>query len=106
MEDILYGIAHGTGFGAMGLFVGRVLRPCYIYVRSDKGVIYTTMLTKKNAEKKRGAHFWELAFCIPKNKNAEKKTRSPFLGSRCPERPRFSQFGQNNEEKRIVFEKA
>ena len=37
-------------------------------------------------------------------KNAE-KTRSPFLGSRCPERPRFSQFGQNNEEKHSVFEK-
>ena len=27
------------------------------------------------------------------------------MGSRCPERPRFSQFGQNNEEKRSVLKK-
>ena len=37
------------------------------------------MFTKKEkTRKKRGAHFWELAFCIPKNKNAEKKRGAHF----------------------------
>jgi len=67
------------------------------------------MSARKNKTRKKNAEpiVLELAFCIQKNKNAKKKRGANFWevdGQSDLDFRRFN-FGQNNEEKHIVFEK-